>query len=100
MNDLIKLLGLEIDKNKFDKTRKGNLKMNIYDEILKEIKNSGTLQEKIFCEKHLFNTKENTSERLTQVVQSLYNEGYTPAEVKGFLRVAERITDYTNPIRK
>lgn len=74
--------------------------MNIYDELLKEVKNNGTLPEKMFCEKHLLKTKENTSERLTQVVQSLYNEGYTPAEVKGFLRVAERITDHIVPTRK
>lgn len=71
--------------------------MDIYEELIKEVLKNGALEEKAFLPRIVRKGRLEEINHMNSVVQSLYEKGYTPAEVIGFLQVTIRIAGFQNP---
>ena len=76
--------------------------MNIWDELTEEIGRNGTFEERV-CIAELQPASEDSEKNkrtvriLEETMCSLYAEGYAPAEVKGLLQIAVRLSGFQNP---
>lgn len=76
--------------------------MDIWKELTKEIGRNGTLEERVCIAKLQPASKDREKNKRTvrvleETVCSLYAEDYTPAEVKGLLQIAVRLSGFQNP---
>lgn len=72
--------------------------MNLRNELIKKALQEGSTEERFFINTKMMGSKESDTMNLIRtLVHNLYEKGYTPAEVKGFLEFTSRCAIYQNP---
>lgn len=71
----------------------------LFERLIKEVQQNGSTEENFFVDMNLGEPQKRSAAQklMTSTVRNLYEEGYTPAEVKGFLAFTSRCVIYQNP---